>query len=709
MINAQTKLTDKALALAAAGAKVYPSKLDKAPVTPNGFYDGTTDQTKIRQMFARPAAAHAGIHVEGDYLIIDLDVDKVTKEKSGEQQFDNWEHCEAAKAAAVVVDTPSGGKHLWYKAHPAITERFQKGEFRPKIDVLAAGGVNFYGPDPSVLSKVQECPVADELMDAISAHKNAIEIAQASARVDDWDTDDSTDDIIWKVTQVLTTQPNDIEHRDDVVRALHGLKASLGEQWDELTPLVHSWLQQDPRNDERWCRDHWERLKPNGSATAGTFFQIACLNQGRRVPMMPVPEGPLVSTAGLADWYYLEGEHKVRNAADGRLLDTPAFNTTHGPMAVASVVQEGRVVYQAKYRPDLHRGNGNPVVTDEGGVRYLNTYQPLGYIANPAHLETAEWQTVETHFFKLLANDTEANHVLDWCAYVTQNPGRKVAWAPLVIGIQGTGKSTLLAITRAAVGPANTVAINKDALKDSFNSFAFENCLVGIEEVKIGWGKYDIMDALKELITSPEVSQRQMRKERTKGTNVSNYMLFSNHDDALALTEGDRRYMVCRGKHEHRDELLADGMSDAYFEELHRVIREQPEVIYSGLMLRDVPEFNPHARAPVTDALREMANASMPKDAADLKETIEELAYDDWLNPEIIPVCRVTERQKDKTGYALQTQALKKAFEHLGYCRWQPLDGKGRQKVGSTATNLYVKRKYVNYQWQKLKALMPKK
>jgi hypothetical protein len=425
--------------------------------------------------------------------------------------------------------------------------------------------------------------------------------------------------------------------------------------------------------------------------------------------MMPTPEGAVVSTAGLGDWYYLEGDHRVLNAVDGRLLDTQAFNMSHGEKAVFSVVQEKRVVYQAKYRPDLYRDNGDPVATDKAGVRYLNTYKPPQYIADPAHLSQPDWQTVEGHFFKLLANDTEANHVLDWCAYVTQNPGRKVAWAPLVIGIQGTGKSTLFAITRAAVGPANTVSINKDAMKDDFNSFAFENCLVGIEEVKIGYGKYGLMDLLKELITSPEVSHRQMRKERTKGVNVSNYMLFSNHDDALALTEGDRRYMVCRGKHEHRDELLADGMSDAYFEELHRVIREQPEVIYSGLMLRDITEFNPHARAPVTDALREMANASMPKDAADLKETIEELAYDDWLNPEIIPVCRVTERQKDNTGYALQTQALKKAFEHLGYCRWQPLDGKGRQKVGSTATNLYVKRQYVNYQWQKLKALMPTK
>jgi hypothetical protein len=230
MINAQTKLTDKALALAAAGAKVYPANSSKAPVTPNGYNDGTTDQTKIRQMFARPAAAHAGIHVEGDYLIIDLDVDKETGEKTGEQWFGTWHPSKEAYDAAVVVDTPSGGKHLWFKATAAITGRYQKGEFRPKIDVLAAGGVNFYGPDPSVLANVQDCPVAGELMEAITAHMNAKEIAWAEmeARDSDWDTDDSTDDIIWKATQVLSNHPNDIVHRGDVVRGLHGAARQTG-------------------------------------------------------------------------------------------------------------------------------------------------------------------------------------------------------------------------------------------------------------------------------------------------------------------------------------------------------------------------------------------------------------------------------------------------------------------------------------------------
>jgi hypothetical protein len=542
-------------------------------------------------------------------------------------------------------------------------------------------------------------------MATITAHKNAVEIAQASARVDDWDTDDSTDDTIWKATQVLTTQPNDIEHRDDVVRALHGLKASLGERWQELTPLVHSWLQQDNRNDERWCHSHWDKLKPNGEATIGTFFQVACVDRGRRVPMMPYEAVDPV----MSNWFYLGATDRMFNAKDGRSVSVTAFIRKQKQEAFDAIIARPEDTYLATYRPDLHKGNGDPIVVDDNGVELVNCYQPPEFMANPAHLETAEWKVIQRHFFKVLLDDTDANHVLDWCAHVVQKPGHKIHWAPLVYGVQGTGKSSLFEITRAAVGGRNCSSINSATLKDKFNGFPFENVLCGIEEVKIGWGKYDLMDVLKELITAPEISQRKMHEERTKGTNVSNFMFFSNHDDALALSEGDRRYMVCQGRHDHVGDLLADGMDDAYFDELHRIVKEQPEIIYSGLMLRDISQFRPHGRAPVTKALKAMATAAMPKDAHDLQDTIEELAYDDWLNPEIVPVCLVTERQKLNTGCAVSGQALKRAFAHLGYQMWKPLDGRGRQKVDGTATNLYVKRQYATYQWQKLKELMPKK
>ena len=333
------------------------------------------------------------------------------------------------------VNTPSGGKHLLFKHHPGLAGR-NHGQWRPKVDLLGDGYVCFYGDSADILNDLQDFPCAEKLLSELKT----IEEAYANRGGTDWECDDSTDDIIWKATQVLTEQPNDIVHRDDVVRALHGLKASLGDRWPELTPLVHSWLAQDSRNDERWCHAHWDKLKPNGGATAGTFFQVACLDRGRRVPMLPVPEGAVVSTAGLGDWYYLEKPCQMVNAVDGRRVETRSFSITHGANALDSVVREDRVAYDAAYRPDLSNGNGDPVSVDERGVKRFNTYAPPDFMANPAHLETAEWALVHGHFHKLLANETEANHVLDWLAYLVQRPGKKIDWSPLIVGRQGRWK-----------------------------------------------------------------------------------------------------------------------------------------------------------------------------------------------------------------------------------------------------------------------------
>ncbi|WP_371877380.1 bifunctional DNA primase/polymerase [Desulfomicrobium sp. ZS1] len=54
-------LLSAALAIAAKGKPVFPVNIKKAPLTPNGFKDATTDPDTIKEMFSRPGVAGIGL------------------------------------------------------------------------------------------------------------------------------------------------------------------------------------------------------------------------------------------------------------------------------------------------------------------------------------------------------------------------------------------------------------------------------------------------------------------------------------------------------------------------------------------------------------------------------------------------------------------------------------------------------------------------
>ena len=251
-------------------------------------------------------------------------------------------------------------------------------------------------------------------------------------------------------------------------------------------------------------------------------------------------------------------------------------------------------------------------------------------------------------------------------------------------------------IVKAALGENNAVQINRDALAKEYNGFAVDSCLVAIEEIKISDGRYSQMDRLKELITSPKITVRRMYADGNSQVNIANYLMFSNHTDALAVTADDRRFMVCRAKHESKEEYLADGMTPEYFEQLYAVIKRNPEIIHSGLALRDISQFKPNTRAPHTEALVQMGAEALSADAQMLLEAIEDLTECPSFNADIIPVVQLPPDVTDR----LKTKTLKRAFSHLGYVPWtgektpriEVLDyAKDKRK-----SRLYVKAKFAN-------------
>ena len=79
----RNELLEAALAYAQKGAAVFPCKpRDKAPLTPHGFKDATTDQATIRNWWVEHSAANIALATGRVSEIVVIDVDGPKGEES---------------------------------------------------------------------------------------------------------------------------------------------------------------------------------------------------------------------------------------------------------------------------------------------------------------------------------------------------------------------------------------------------------------------------------------------------------------------------------------------------------------------------------------------------------------------------------------------------------------------------------------------------
>jgi hypothetical protein len=88
--------------------------------------------------------------------------------------------------------------------------------------------------------------------------------------------------------------------------------------------------------------------------------------------------------------------------------------------------------------------------------------------------------------------------------------------------------------------------------------------------------------------------------------NNQNWIITTNHDNAIALEDDDRRFWV------HR--VLLDGPpSDEYFAKLHSWFKSGgTESVFGWLRTRDICDFYPMALPPMTTAKKRMLEQSQP-------------------------------------------------------------------------------------------------
>ena len=129
---------EQALRLAKLGLGIFPLAANSKvpPEGSNGFYDATMEADAIRAMFADNPNANYGVYPGSRFVIVDLDT------KKGQNGLETLALCTGLDEtdllkSTLVVKTPSGGRHLYFKTDKAYGSRV---EVLPGVDIRAVGG-----------------------------------------------------------------------------------------------------------------------------------------------------------------------------------------------------------------------------------------------------------------------------------------------------------------------------------------------------------------------------------------------------------------------------------------------------------------------------------------------------------------------------------------------------------------------------------------
>ena len=274
-------------------------------------------------------------------------------------------------------------------------------------------------------------------------------------------------------------------------------------------------------------------------------------------------------------------EPKIKGKAHAAALGSPTFRKYDLPI----------------YLP----GNHNIIIPHEGRSCY-NLWRPQTDI-QPC--EEGDISRILEHARYMWPKEGEADPFFDFLAFLVQKPGEKVQWLPLLIGKAGIGKSYWGDLMRTLLGNHNVFTAHPDQLKEKFNGWLGQCQLLLVEEF-MALGRREIMNKLKPWITQPTVVIRDLNKPAYIQPNKFNVMAFSNHLDSALLEGDDRRYYILESK--------AERQSDDYYDKvLWPSTRQNYGTFLNWLLQRDLSNFRPQGKAPMTDAKREVIALSMPR------------------------------------------------------------------------------------------------
>lgn len=353
---------------------------------------------------------------------------------------------------------------------------------------------------------------------------------------------------------------------------------------------------------------------------------------------------------------------------------TPGMKTLSTPRAWLQWPQRaevGKLVY-APGQPEIH----------EGG---LNLW--TGLAVEPTKGDIGPWKKLLDFLF---AGEPGARRWFEqWLAYPLQHPGVKMPLAALVWGrTRGTGKS-LIGVTMSDIYGSNASTVGDRDFATSFNSWAHRKQFIFYDEVTPNDNR-ERANLLKTLVTQESVTVNIKHLPQFTLRDCMHYYLTSNDPDALYIEPGERRFFV----HEVK---ASEPLPTQFYDEYVKWRKDGgPAHLLHHFLDLSLEGFNPHGRAPRTEALQAMIGATRTELEVFLTDLIE--SPDEMLarygNGDLLSLVEITAEYDRIADRRTATTLVARKLKQLG------LSSVGtRMRVGGHRTVLYALRNYAK--WEK--------
>lgn len=233
------------------------------------------------------------------------------------------------------------------------------------------------------------------------------------------------------------------------------------------------------------------------------------------------------------------------------------------------------------------------------GPDYVNLFE--GWGVEPVE---GECNLILDHLNRLCrGRPDEIEWLLNWLAYPLQNPGSKMASAVVMYGSEGPGKSITFDSVMGRIYGRHQITIGQAQLESSFTEWQSRKLFAVAEEVIARQERNHYKGQLKHLVTGTTLQIDQKHMSLREETNHLNFVFLSNSTVPLELDIGDRRYLVL-----YVEDVPPEGYFKALFEQIDG---GGVEAFFHFLLSRDLGDFGPHTKPPMTDEKQGLINASM--------------------------------------------------------------------------------------------------
>jgi len=337
---------------------------------------------------------------------------------------------------------------------------------------------------------------------------------------------------------------------------------------------------------------------------------------------------------------YVKDQHRVLTP-DGDLLKSEQFRATYGGYVFAldhehekttrsaweAFTESLAVTYPMADSTIFLPQEAPGKLVDWGGKRCVNSYFPVA-----VHTRAGDPSPVLDHLCRLLPNQRDRDILLAYAAACVQHKGCKFQWAPLLQGVQGNGKTLLTRCVAKAIGDRHCHFPRASELSNKFNSWIQEKIFIGVEDVYVSQSKQEVIEELKPMITNTEQPVEKKGVDQVNAHVVANFILNSNHKDAIRKTREDRRFAPFFTAQQELEDLETAGMNGNYFPDLYDwLYKGGYEIMAHYLQTYEVPaELNPAVehgglmhRAPETSSTSEALQIGQGAAEQEIQEAID--------------------------------------------------------------------------------------